>query len=139
MSVVRLVAMTSWISQWFFHFFEAWTYREGFPLIVSRRNCVLTRKFVGVLDRSDLQAFTVLGRLYMSVRLYFERSISVFDHLWPFLWLEKLRNCNETLRNSQKCWILRDVGRSETFLLYIMNGLKRWQNHVYASKKNESL
>jgi hypothetical protein len=48
---------------------------------------------------------------------------------------------SETVRNVGSSVTVRDVGRSETFILYIMNGPRRLQNldHVHASKTKETL
>jgi hypothetical protein len=58
-----------------------------------------------------------------------------------FLWPEKLRNGQErwALRKFGHLRTVRDVERSETFILYKINGLKRLQNHVHASKSKETL
>jgi hypothetical protein len=32
-----------------------------------------------------------------------------------------------------------NVGRPEIFMLYMLNGLKRLQNHIHASKTKETL
>jgi hypothetical protein len=41
---------------------------------------------------------------------------------------------SEMIRNVGQPETVMDVGRSETFKLYMTNGLKRLQNHVHASK-----
>ncbi len=55
---------------------------------------------------------------------------TVLDRLWAIKYKKLSWNCHETVRN---------VGPSETFMLYMMNDLKLLQNHVHASKTNESL
>jgi hypothetical protein len=75
------------------------------------RYCIPARTFLGVSDRSTLQPLTVPGRLS-------ERSMIVCD-----LFMTRL----------ERSGTVRDVGRSETFIMYKINGLKRSQNHVHST------
>jgi hypothetical protein len=97
--------------------------RESFPFFVPMRYCVPARTFRDVPDYSALQPF-----------------MSVFDRFLTFLRPEKLRNRHGTFRKGEERLKFSNCEeRSETFIFYMINGLKRLQNHVHASKTKELL
>ncbi len=49
---------------------------------------------------------------------------------------EKLRNGHETFRNGNEYWIPRNVGRSETFILYMINVLKSFTSQYEINNVN---
>ena len=93
---------------------------------------------VNVFDYSFLTVhLTTVHRSWPFVWTFHDRTF----HVWPVKEPKKLRNDHETFMNGQKRLdfqerqrTLRDERRFETFMLHIMNGLKRFQNHIHASK-----
>jgi hypothetical protein len=98
--------------------------RERFPLFVPLHYCVPARTLVSVPDRSALKLFAVPDQLH-------ERSASSLNRVCGLF---------ET-RNGQECLgTIRDVGRSESFIMSKISDLKRLQNHVHVhvSKSKEN-
>jgi hypothetical protein len=87
--------------------------RKRFPLFVPRRYCVQARTFLGAPDRCMNVTWTFVDFPFR-----------------PFVIFEGQKSSETVMKRSE---MVRDVGRSEKFILYKINGLKRLQNHVHGT------
>jgi len=99
--------------------FEAWAW--AYCVNYSFQGVTASRH-----KRSWSLSFTTFYRFWSFASTFYQRCRQ-------FLTIYKLFST----RKVQKQWTVRNVGRSETSILYKMNDLKRFQNH--ASKSKESL